>query len=430
MVAAALRAEIPTATVGAGDRVPPSILAAVMASERRVRVLHVITRLCVGGAQLSLLELARALHHTHDIEIAYGPDIGTEGSIEEEVLQSFPRATMIPALRRPIRPGSDALAVVRLRALFRKLRPDVVHTHSSKAGIVGRFAGRDGPWRVVHTVHGRGHTPDDSVLRRRMLVAAERRAAGWCHALVAVSPDVVREGLDRGIGDPELYRVIPNPVDSRPVQSDFASARRKAREVLGLDPSSPVVGWVGRFMPQKDPLTLARVVDELLRENSRATAVFIGDGPERTLVEAELNRSGQASRALFTGFRRDVRELYAAMDVLLHTSRWEGQPRVIHEALAERIPVVAASVTGTPEIFQSGRVGFEVTPGDTDAFVRCAQSILRGESVRAPLPDRAIDDLDAVVGRQVSVRRHISLYAELLSCPPASRPRVIGGVVE
>ena len=375
---------------------------------------HVITRFCVGGAQLHVLNIGRELRDEFRFHMVCGPDVGQEGSIYDEVAAEFD-TTLLPVLRRPIRPFEDARAIRELRGLLSELAPAIVHTHSSKAGILGRRAARGLGAHVVHTVHGGGHTPDDSTLKARALVAAERRAAHWCDRLVAVSRDTREEGLALGIGRPEQYAVIPAYVDYTPSHAHAAAARVRARAALDLPASAEVVGWVGRFMPQKDPATLAAAVAELLTSRPQAIACFVGDGPLRGEVEAELRRAGVLDRARFPGFRSDVRSLYPAFDVLLHTSRWEGQPRVIQEAVAERVPVVTARVAGARDVLEAGTVGYEVPARDARAFAARAVEALSGTGPRYPLDHREVAAVARANGGDRSVRLHRELYAELLT---------------
>jgi glycosyltransferase involved in cell wall biosynthesis len=378
------------------------------------RLVHVITRFCVGGAQLSVFHMSRDLRDEFDIHMVCGPDVGDEGSIFEEVAAEFP-TTLLPVLRRPVRPLEDARAARELRGLYHRLGPAIVHTHSSKAGVLGRLAARGTGAGVAHTIHGWGHTPTDHPLRRNAFVASERLAARWCHRLVAVSRDTRDEGLRLGIGRPEQYEVIPEYVDYTPADPDFAGTRRRAREQLALPPDAEVVGWVGRFMPQKDPGTLAGAAAELLDARPELHVCFVGDGPDRGQVESRLTGDGRAGRVHFAGFRKDIRSLYAAFDVLLHTSLWEGQPRVPQEAIAERVPVVTARVAGTRDLIGSGPVGFEVDPGDAPAFARRAGEVLDDPGLRAPLPEEAVGAVAEANGRHLALARHRDLYATLLS---------------
>ncbi len=378
------------------------------------RLLHVITRLCVGGAQLTLLESSKELREEFDIHITFGPDVGEEGSLEDEAMSAFPTYPM-SVLRRDISPREDGAAIRALRRLYRELRPDIVHTHSSKAGILGRTAGVAQPVRIVHSIHGWGHTPADSASKRRLLVLAERICAPRAQLLIAVSADVRDEGLQLGIGREDQYRLAPEYVDYAPTNPDPNAARREAREALGLRADLEVVGWVGRFVEQKDPKTLLGVTRRLLEHRPSVHVVFIGDGPRRMEVERGLRATGLAPRCTFAGFRDDVRRLYAAFDVLLHTSRWEGQPRVVQESIAERVPVVTARVAGTGDLMRSGQVGAEVAPGAVTSFVSALEAILDDPRRRAPLPSQAIDEVARRHGRPASLRAHRDIYAELMS---------------
>jgi glycosyltransferase involved in cell wall biosynthesis len=312
-------------------------------------------------------------------------------------------------------PLHDVSATFAIRRKLDELRPAIVHTHSSKAGILGRLAAIRGEARLVHTVHGWGHTPADSFLRREVFIGAERIVARWTDALVAVSAEVREEGLRRAIGRADLYEVIPEFVDYRPHDPDFEASRRYARRELDLEDGAEVVGWVGRFVPQKDPETLARAVEQILGTRTAARAVLVGDGPMRGQIERLLHSSGVGDRVAFVGIRADVRSLYAAFDVLLHPSRWEGQPRVIQEAIAERVPVIAARVAGTRDLIEDGRTGFLTTPGDSRQMAARATEVLRRTALNAPLSADAVADVAARHGHESALRGHLALYERLLT---------------
>jgi glycosyltransferase involved in cell wall biosynthesis len=381
---------------------------------------QVITRLIVGGAQLSVLELCRGLGEQFDLRVICGPDQGAEGSLREAMAKVAP-VTVIPTLRRDIRPGHDVAAMFTLRRLLRESGAVIVHTHSSKAGILGRLAAERGT-KVVHTIHGWGHTPDNPGWMSRAFVGLERSAARRSDALIAVSADVRDEGLRHGIGDAATYRVIPEVVDFRPTVSSFADARREARRRLGLGQDEEVIGWVGRFVPQKDPETLVGALNQVLVERPAARAVLVGDGPLRVEVEAEMARRGNARRAIFTGVRDDARALYPAFDVVVHVSRWEGQPLVVQEAIAERIPVVATDAEGVNELVVDGLTGYVVEPGDVNAVAKATAGLLNGSALRAPLADSAVEDVARRNGREIALARHVELYDELLGGGVASPP--------
>lgn len=380
-------------------------------------LLYVITRMCVGGAQLTVVEAARDFASEYDVRIAFGPDVGAEGSLEGLAAEEFP-TYRVPLLRRALSPREDVGAVRALRAVYADARPSIIHTHSSKAGIVGRAAAAGGAARVVHSVHGWGHTPVDPRWKKSMLINAERRCARLTEVLIAVSGDVKQQGLQEGIGVEDQYRVVPNYVDYTAASPDFRRSRKRARAALGLDAQDLVVGWVGRFVPQKDPTTLAEVVVAVLRARSDVRVAFVGDGPDRPTVEGALAAADLSSRAIFAGFRTDVRQLYSAFDVLVHTSRWEGQPRVLQESIAERVPVVTADVTGAADLLSTGRVGDIVRSSDAAGI---AEALLRrladGRSL-APLPETAVAAVAEHNGYPTAHRGHHAVYKDLLTMGP------------
>ena len=379
----------------------------------RPRVVHVITRLIVGGAQLSVISLCEGLSEDFDVRIVAGPQTGPEGSLHRRAATVAP-LTVVDALRRELSPRWDPVAVGAVRRTLRRLDGDIVHTHSSKAGIVGRFAAAPLRARCAHTIHGWGHTPADAPLRRAAFIALERAAARRCDALVAVSADNRAEGLARHIGRPDAYRVIPEVVELEPLDPDFARSRARARAALGIDGEVEVIGWVGRFVEQKDPHTLSRVVIDLLSDRPASRAVLIGDGPRRADVEAAVSAAGVGDRVAFTGVLDTARTLMPAFDVLVHPSLWEGQPRVVQEALAERIPVVAARASGIGELIRDGETGFVVAPHAPEAMRAAVTAALDGPALRAPLSSRALEELKIEHGHALALERHRELYDALL----------------
>jgi glycosyltransferase involved in cell wall biosynthesis len=383
-----------------------------MSRVAKPRVVQVITRLIVGGAQLSVLELCRGLREDFDVRVICGPDHGAEGSLRDAVSQVAP-VTVVPTLRRDVRPPHDLAALLTLRRLLRDGDAAIVHTHSSKTGILGRLAASP-QTKVVRTVHGWEHTPDNPGWMGRAFISLEQRAARHSDALVAVSSDVRDEGLRHGIGDAAKYRVIPELVDFKPAAREFSSARQEARRRLGVTDDEEVIGWIGRFVAQKDPETLLGVVQRLLAERPAARIVFVGDGPLRVDVESEVARQGNARRTIFTGVRGDARQLYAAFDVVLHVSRWEGQPLVVQEAIAERVPVVATDTEGVRDLVVDGVTGYVVDPGDIHAATVAITRILDGSAVKAPLAESVVDGVARRNGRDIALERHLELYQELL----------------
>lgn len=362
------------------------------------RVLQLVTELVVDGAWLTMLDFAEDLAAEHEIHIAHGV-LADPGNAAAVRARRFPTYEL-PQLARPLAARPDGASIRTFHDLCRKLEPDLIHTHGSKAGLVGRVGAprRSGP--LLHSIHGWGLTPLDSARRRVALIEAERLCARRTTKLIAVSAEVMEAGLAAKIGKREQYAVIGAPVQMQPTDPDYDAARAAARAALRLDPEAEVVGWVGHFSAQKDPKLLADVLQALLVKRHNAYAVLIGDGPERPAVEESLDQEIAARRVIFAGERADVRSLYPAFDVLVHTSQWEGQSRVLREALAERVPVVTAKVSGTDFIAGDQRLGARVDAGDVATYLKALYSILDDGSRCAPIEDDALTDLRANPGAE------------------------------
>ena len=375
-------------------------------------MLQLVTELVVGGASLTMLDFAEDIARDHEVVVAHGR-LDHPGNAAARRARACFASYELPRLERALTPRSDLLAARSFAALCRHLQPDLIHTHSSKAGFIGRLAAPPGASARLHTIHGWGHTPLDDPARRRMLIAAERIAATRTTRLIAVSDEVRDEGLALRIGRPAQYSVIGAPVDMRARSDDFYSARTVARARLRLPQDCEVIGWVGRFSLQKDPEALVAVVQETLNRRHNAYAVLIGEGPDHARVEGRLAAEIAARRVVLTGARDDVRELYPAFDVLLHTSRWEGHPRAVREALAECVPVVSARVGGTGLISTDPRLGAEVTAGDTVAYCTALDAILDSPLRCAPIDRQALVALRADADQPYRLMRE--LYATVLA---------------
>jgi glycosyltransferase involved in cell wall biosynthesis len=315
-----------------------------------MRIVTCITRLIRGGAQRVALETAAILTaRGHDAPLWCGPETGSEGSLHQEAADRGVRVRVFPHLRRAVHPWHDALALTDLRRALRAEPPDLLHTHSSKAGILGREAARRaGVARVVHTVHGWGFTPHTPAWMVAGFVALERRCAP-VGPMVFVNPADREDGLRRGIVPHPKSRVISPGIDLGPY-ADAAALRqtgREARQSLGLSDDTVVAGFLGRLSDQKAPEIMLEVAAAADKGAGDLHWLVVGDGP---LAAALHERAGAnpslAGRIHWAGLQTDTRRWLTAMDLLLFPSRWEGAPLTLMEAMAAGLPVIASDLPG------------------------------------------------------------------------------------
>lgn len=336
-----------------------------------MRVTHVITRLIVGGAQENTIDSVLGLRRKPDLEVdlVSGPTTGTEGSLEAAVRREG-CLTLVPGLIRAVRPWSDGLAYLRLTRLFRQRRPDLVHTHSGKAGILGRLAARRaGIPLIVHGIHGPSFGPFQGPLANAVFTAAERSAGRVTDHFVSVADAMTRQYLAAGIGRPEQYTRVFSGFNLAP----FLSARRDPALAarLGLGPDDFVVGKIARLFELKGHDDLFAAAPELIRRIPRIRFLLVGDGPWRQRFEAMASEPPLRGHFVFSGLvpPSAVAEHVALMDCLVHLSRREGLPRALPQALAGGRPVVAFDCDGAGEVCRDDETGFLIAPGDTAALV-------------------------------------------------------------
>jgi glycosyltransferase involved in cell wall biosynthesis len=324
-----------------------------------VRVLHLITRLIVGGAQENTMLTASLLDRKRfEVEILSGPQTGSEGSLIEEVRGRGIPLTILPELVRQVSPLNDRAALAELTRFIKEGRYNIVHTHSSKAGILGRMAARRAKVPVVvHTIHGWSFHEYLSPVKRWLYAQSERMTAPMADALIVVAESDIQKGLKEKIGQADQYCLIRSAI---PVEEYLPSEleRKSARDELNIPPEVQVIGNVGRFSAQKNPLEWISIAGMVARQYPEAYFLLVGDGPMRRQVEKLLEIEGIGERTMLTGLRRDVPRMLAAMDIFMMTSLWEGLPRVVPQAMCMELPIVANQIDGLKEAIQPGETGY------------------------------------------------------------------------
>ena len=381
----------------------------------RIPVLHIITRLIVGGAQENTMLTAVLLDPSRcAVDVVSGPQTGSEGSLIEEFRTRDIPLTIEPALVREINPLKDLLALFRLTRFIRRGRYTIVHTHSSKAGILGRWAAYlAGTPIIVHTVHGWGHHDRQSPLVRRSYILLERVTQRITDKLIVVSPRNIEKGLADGIGTPEKYITIRSGIEldrfRRPSRS-----REDVRAELGIPVDSAVVGTVTRLSPQKAPLDFLDAAAHVAAQQPNVHFVIVGDGPLRADVEAQVVTLKLTERIHLTGLRRDVPDLLHSFDIFALSSLWEGLPRVLPQAMAAGLPIVATAVDGNAEAVTDGVNGLLTPPGDPQAMAAALLRLLDNPSLHRKMGEAGRTRADEFGARKM-VSDIAALYEKLLA---------------
>jgi glycosyltransferase involved in cell wall biosynthesis len=346
-------------------------------TSRRLHVTHVITRLIVGGAQENTIASLLRLRQEPDlaVHLVAGPTTGPEGSLQACVDQVPGLLTLVPSLVRPVHPWKDALAWRQLTRLFRAQAPDLVHTHSGKAGFLGRLAAhRAQVPAVVHTIHGPSFGAFQGAVSNWTFKSAERWAARYTTHFVAVADAMIRQYQAAGIGRPDQFTRIFSGFELAPFLGARNDPGRRAR--WGLAPTDFVVGKIARLFGLKGHDDLLAVVPALKQRCPNIRILLVGDGAWRSRLEAKARRQGLSPTVVFTGLvpPADIPGLIGIMDVVVHLSRREGLPRALPQALAAARPVVAYDCDGAGEVCLSNETGFLVPAGDRSMLVeRLAQ---------------------------------------------------------
>jgi glycosyltransferase involved in cell wall biosynthesis len=385
-----------------------------------VRILRLIARLNMGGPALHVSYLAKGLaERGYLTTLAAGSLARGESSMSFVTNELGVAVEPIPQLQREVSPVYDPVSVARITQLIRRQRPHILHTHTAKAGAVGRvaalLAGDDRPPIVVHTFHGHVLRGYFDPVRTSVFRGLERGLAARTTRLVAVSPEVRDDLVALGVAPAEKFSVIRLGIDLEHRIADSDDDGSSLRRLFGVSPDEFVVGWVGRMTAIKRVPDILLAFRRLRDRGVNARLCLVGDGPDREEVEQRAHDLGVARNTLFVGYQRDVAAYYSFFDAFVLASANEGTPVVAIESLAAARPVVATRVGGTSDVVEDGADGMLVPVGDVEAIASALEALAADPGLRRRygahgrervIPryrvERLVEDVDA-------------LYRELLS---------------
>lgn len=356
--------------------------------------MHIITRMVLGGAQENTLLSCRGQKIAgHEICLVMGPAVASgaiqganssehredsEGSLETAANTLGISCEHIPSLRRELNPWHDIAASQALRRSIRRFRPDIVHTHSSKAGILGRWAA----WKekvpgIVHTIHGLPFHPYEKAWKNYIYIVAEKFAARRCHCIICVADAMANQAAAAGVADCQRFITVRSGMEIEPfIQANCE--RNKWRNSWNLNSDDLVIGKIARLYALKGHDDLLDILSELAAVYPRIKLVFIGDGAWRQRLEKRAQDLGVEKRVIFAGLipAAQVPGAIGACDVVAHCSYREGLARVLPQALLAGKPVVSYDVDGAREVIIPGQTGWLVRPGDKAALLGALHEIL------------------------------------------------------
>ncbi len=354
-----------------------------------MKIVRIITRLNIGGPSRQALLLSEKLAPPkYESVLIHGSTTPDEGCMTPKPGPC--RVYHVPQLRNSFNPLHLIPAFIRIYRILGKERPDIVHTHQAHAGLLGRTAARlRGVPRIIHTFHGHTFHSYFSPLKEKTIIRAEQMLASISTDIAAISPAISHDlSQTYRICPKEKIRLIPLGFNLTPFL-ECGISQPQARKKLGLPETGPIIGFSGRFVPVKDPMLFLAAAQQILSEIPEARVLMCGDGPLRPRVEKEVLNLGLEQRVHFTGWKEEVEKVLRAMDVFVLTSRNEGTPAAIIEAMAAEVPVVGADVGGVRDLITDGSTGHLVTSRNPLNVAQAIHRALEDTSEKSAMIQRA-----------------------------------------
>jgi glycosyltransferase involved in cell wall biosynthesis len=383
-----------------------------------MKVAHIITRLILGGAQENTLLTCEGLLRDYGDEVLLitGPPLGPEGSLLDRARTNRVPLAIMPSLRRSIHPWRDLVSYRELKRILRDFKPDVVHTHSAKGGILGRAAA----WNVaapaiVHGVRGAPFYSYQNALAREFYRRCERWAARRCHAFISVADAMTELMVNAGVAPREKFTTIYSGMETAPFL-ESGKHRQRVRRELGYDDEQIVIGKIARLFHLKGHDDVVSAAEKVVARHPRARILLVGDGLLRPSLEKRIHAAGLGDSFQFTGLvpPERIAELIGAMDIVVHASLREGLARVLPQSLIAGKPVVSYDIDGAREVVIPGQTGYLLPPRDVDGLARAIADLAADAALRDRLGAEGRRRFAEVFRHEHMTQRTRELYERLL----------------
>jgi len=406
-----------------------------------LKIIHIITRMILGGAQENTLLTCEGLHQRgHDVTLITGPQMGPEGELLSRAYRGGYRIIVVDHLQRAINPWRDMSAYKTLKWLLTNLDADIVHTHSAKGGILGRWAaaavrkgsqdecccralqklrqaqGQCTKPQIVHTIHGLAFHPYISAWKNCLYIAVERSAAKVTDAFISVAQAMTDQALAVGIGQAEQYTKVFSGLETDIfLQKPSGDELKRLRGELDINPEDIVVTCVARLAELKGHEYIIEAAKQLAKQHENVVWLFIGDGHWRNKIEKQIDRAGLKSRFRLSGLvsPQRVAELLQASDILVHCSLREGLARVLPQAMLCGKPVISFDIDGAREVVND-KTGFLLTPKDIAALIETQGQLIESRSLREKIGKAGLDYCCKEFDHHIMVDKIEKIYNNLL----------------
>ena len=382
---------------------------------KKLKVVHIITRLIVGGAQENVIMIINSLKELdkYDLTLISGPGLGPEGNLYDEIKKRKIKFKLVPELRREISPILDLISLIKLYSHLKKEKFDIVHTHSSKAGILGRIAAKlTNVPLILHCIQGWEFHQYTNKFMTKIYITLEKFISRFTDYLLPVSKQTMIDGLEAGIGSYNKYEIIHNFVELE--KYDNNSDSKQAKKELNIANHTPIIGAIMRLVPQKNPLDIIKIAEKVKTNHSNVKFIIIGDGPLLPDLNNLIQRKKLSNNIILTRIKRNIPELLKAMDIFILTSLWEGLPLVFLQAMASGKPIIAYNVGGTSEAVNNEENGYLVKPGDTDTMVKRINELIKDKTRRIEMGIKGRRKLEQEFNKQKQIQKIIEIYDTLV----------------